>query len=79
MAQILFCLLSHLQVVVVAVLVAHLIEMAQMVDRAAAQAAQVDQLLVLEIHHQLVHRKVIMVELLALATVLALVEAVLLR
>jgi hypothetical protein len=79
MAQTQYFLLLHLLVGVVALLVAQLIEKEQMVDRAAAQVAQVDHLLVLEIHPLRVHLKVITVELLALATVLALVEAVLMR
>jgi hypothetical protein len=79
MAQTRYFLLSHLLVVGVAVLVAHLIEMVQMAVLVVVRVAQAEQPLVLVTHHQLIHRKVIMVELLALVTVLALVGVVLVQ
>jgi hypothetical protein len=79
LAQTLYFLLSHLMVAVAAVLAAHLIEMVQMAVLEVVRVAQAEQPLVLVTHHQLIHRKVMMVELLALVTVLALVGVVLVQ
>ena len=64
MAQILFCLLSHLLVEVVAVLVAHQIETVLMVVLVAAQVVQAVQLLVLGTLQAHLHHRETMVELL---------------